>query len=532
MPETLAELIREHAATGGDRIAFTFVDTDHTTTDLTYAELDERSSRVAQGLVAAGIGTGDRIAFLDKNTPELFVALFGAVKVGAVLVAVNWRLAPSEIAYIVNDARAKLLIVGPEFTSVVDTVADQLGTVSTILVLDEGKGHTGKDGDSHHETWSTWVSRHPATDPNLPTDAGDVAVQFYTSGTTGLPKGAMLSHHNLFAITPLQSEVLRFTPDAVNLVTMPLFHIAGTGWGLLGLYHGVHNVMLRDVDLTQILDVIGRYGITHAVLVPAVMQFLLVTPGIEDADFSSLRLLVYGASPISEEVLVGCLERFGCDFMQVYGLTETNGGIVQLPPADHDPRGPNRHRLRAAGIPFPGVELRIVDSEGNECPTGDVGEIWIKSPSNLVGYWNLPEATAAALTPDGWFRSGDAGYLDADGYLYIADRVNDMIISGGENVYPAEVESVLMSHPAVADVAVIGVPDERWGETPKALVVRAPGAAPGEHEIIEWCRQRLAHYKCPTSVDWIEVLPRNPSGKILKRELREPYWAGRDRQVS
>jgi acyl-CoA synthetase (AMP-forming)/AMP-acid ligase II len=291
-------------------------------------------------------------------------------------------------------------------------------------------------------------------------------------------------------------------------------------------------VLLRDVDFGAILEAIPRYGVTDSVFVPAVLQFLLITPGCEDADFSSLRTILYGASPISEEVLVASVARFGCKFVQAYGLTETDGAAVVLPAEDHDPNGPNRHRLRAAGIPLPGVELRVVDDEGKDVATGEIGEVWIKSPGNMVGYWNMPEATAAALTPDGWFKSGDAGYLDADGYLFIADRVKDMIISGGENIYPAEVESVLMGHPGVADAAVIGVPDERWGETVKAIVVRAPDADVSENDVITWCRERLAHYKCPTSVDWTDVLPRNPSGKILKRELREPHWEGRERNVN
>lgn len=229
------------------------------------------------------------------------------------------------------------------------------------------------------------------------------------------------------------------------------------------------------------------------------------------------------------------MERFGCGFVQARGLTETSGGVVLLHPEDHDPGGPLAHRLRAAGRPMPGVVIRVVDASGTDLPLGEIGEVWIRSPSTMVGYWNQPDATAEAITPDGWFRSGDAGSLDADGYVYIRDRVKDMVISGGENVYPAEVESVLMAHPGVVDVAVIGVPHERWGETVKAIVVLAPEHETRqalEQDLLAWSRERLAGYKCPTSVDWTDVLPRNPSGKILKRDLRAPYWTGRDRQVS
>jgi long-chain acyl-CoA synthetase len=268
-------------------------------------------------------------------------------------------------------------------------------------------------------------------------------------------------------------------------------------------------------------------------LVPAALQFMLMVPGVEDADFSSLEIMVYGASPISDEVLVKSLEVFQCKFWQAYGLTETTGTVVNLAPEDHDPTGPNRHRLRSCGRPGPGVELRIVDTEtGDDVPQGGVGEIWVRSPQVMQGYWNLPEATAEAVTDDGWFKTGDAAYLDEDGYVYIHDRVKDMIVSGGENVYPAEVENVLMGHPRVADCAVIGVPHDRWGETAKAIVVKHSGADITELEIIGYCQDRLAKFKCPTTVEWSDMLPRNPTGKILRRELRAPYWEGRDRQVN
>jgi long-chain acyl-CoA synthetase len=528
MPEptsrTLAELIRSQATSIGDRIAFTFEDRD-----LTYRELDSAANRVANALRAEGVVPGDRVAFLDKNTVELFELLFGAAKVGVVLCPVNWRLAPAEIAQIVNDSRARVLVVGSDFFPALEECEPNL--TSRPLILTVGPHPSYRE-------FSEWRDEQPDADPGEPTAAEDVVIQFYTSGTTGLPKGAMLTSANLAALVPAANEALGLDAMTVNLVTMPLFHVAGAGWALFGLMNGARNVMLREVDLSAILDVIPKYGITHSVFVPAVLQFLLATPGVEDTDFSSLEIIVYGASPISEDVLVSSIERFGCGFVQAYGLTETSGGVVFLMPEDHDPGGPVAHRLRAAGRPIGGVEIRIAGDDGQTLPPGEIGEVWIKSPTTMTGYWDNPEASVAVLTDDGWFRSGDAGRLDADGYLYIEDRVKDMIISGGENVYPAEVESVLMGHPAVSDVAVIGVPDERWGETVKAVVVAAPGAADDEEraalerEVLAWSRERLARYKCPTSVDWIDVLPRNPSGKILKRELREPYWEGHDRNVS
>jgi long-chain acyl-CoA synthetase len=261
-------------------------------------------------------------------------------------------------------------------------------------------------------------------------------------------------------------------------------------------------------------------------------MLLLGTPGIEKADLSSLDTIYYGASPIAEDVLVRCMAVIGCHFAQVYGMTETSGAIVRLEHQDHDPDGERRHLLRAAGKPLPEVDIRIVDPDtSGDVPTNTVGEIWTRSPYNMVGYWQKPEETASTILEGGWLRTGDAGYMDDEGYLFLHDRIKDMVVSGGENIYPAEVENVLLGVPGVGDAAVIGVPDDTWGETVKAVVVRAPGSDVAADAIIAFCRERLAHYKCPTSVDFTETLPRNPSGKILKRELREPYWVGRERRV-
>jgi long-chain acyl-CoA synthetase len=280
------------------------------------------------------------------------------------------------------------------------------------------------------------------------------------------------------------------------------------------------------------LQLIVDRKVTNCFAVPAVLQFMLGVPGVEEMDFSALRCMVYGASPISVEVLSKSIDTFKCSFIQAYGLTETTGAIVTLMPEDHDPHGPNAHRLRSAGKAIGGVELRIVSPEtGEDAPVGEVGEIWSRTGQNMLGYWKKPEETAKTITPDGWLKTGDAGYLDEDGYLYIHDRVKDMIVSGGENIYPAEVENCLMSHPDIADVAVIGVPSEKWGETVKALVVRKEGADVSPDDIIKFAKERIASFKCPTSVDWVDALPRNPSGKILKRELRAPYWEGKGRNV-
>jgi acyl-CoA synthetase (AMP-forming)/AMP-acid ligase II len=265
-------------------------------------------------------------------------------------------------------------------------------------------------------------------------------------------------------------------------------------------------------------------------MVPAAMQIVLRDRRAREVDYSRVKYVLYGASPIPLNLLKEAMEVFGCGFVQMYGMTETSGTIVALPPEDHQATG--GPRMRSAGKALPGVELAILDEEGRRLPPNEVGEIAIRSPANMSGYWNLPEATAKTIDAEGWLRSGDAGYLDEDGYLFIHDRVKDMIISGGENVYPAEVENAVYGHPDVAEVAVIGVPDPKWGEAVKAIVVRKPGRDPTPEEIIAWSRERIAGFKAPKSVDFIDALPRNASGKILRRELREPYWAGLERRVS
>jgi long-chain acyl-CoA synthetase len=512
--DTVAGIARHHGRERPDAPALTAGDRAWS-----FGELDRRSSQVAMALSGEGVGPEDRIAFLDKNAPEYFDVLFGGAKLGAVSVAVNWRLAPAEVAYVLNDAQARVLVVGREFVPVLEAIEAELTTVEKVVVI---------DGHPSHEAYDDWKARSPIEDPGVASDPDDVVVQMYTSGTTGRPKGAMLTNRNLFSMLRQGTRVWEFTPDSVNLVAMPLFHIGGSGWALVSLSIGAHSVLLREAEPAAILRLIPEHRITHALLVPAVLGFLLAVPDVERFDLSSLRYVVYGASPISLDVLTKSIETLRCGFIQGYGLTETTGAIVSLMPEDHDPGGPNAHRLRSAGTPMGGVEIRIVDpSTGVDQPTGAVGEIWVRSGQVMKGYWRRPEDTAASITPDGWLRTGDAGYLDPDGYLFISDRVKDMIISGGENIYPAEVEDVLMSHPAVADVAVIGVPSEKWGETPKAIVVREAGTTATADDLIAYCRERLARYKSPTSVEFAAGLPRNPAGKILKRELRAPYWEGR-----
>jgi fatty-acyl-CoA synthase len=309
---------------------------------------------------------------------------------------------------------------------------------------------------------------------------------------------------------------------------MPFFHVAGVNIALIAMANGARSAILRDAAPQLIFDLIRKERVNHAFLAPALIQMLMQAPGIESADLSSMRTLTYGASPISEDLLKRASSRFHCEFVQLYGMTETCGAGAFLSFADHDPA---KGKLRSCGVAWPGLELKIVGEDGEEAPRGEVGEILIRSSAVMKGYWNKPEATRAAVR-DGWMLTGDAAYMDEDGYVFIHDRVKDMIRTGGESVYPAEVENALFGHPAIADAAVIGVPDDMWGEAVKALVVLKPGAPRDAADIIVWARERIAHFKTPKSVDFIEAIPRNITGKILRRELREPYWKGRDRRVN
>jgi acyl-CoA synthetase (AMP-forming)/AMP-acid ligase II len=394
----------------------------------------------------------------------------------------------------------------------IEGIRDQCPHLERVVVV-------GGDADEY-EAWLTEAEALTEKHPGRPDDC---FLQLYTSGTTGRPKGAMLTHRGVLAHSAAGASYFGVDETSVAQVAMPLYHVGGTNWALIPLSMGGRIVIDREVVPAAVVDEFESAGVTHTFLVPAVLAMVLDLPDIGDRDFSSLQLVSYGSSPIPAPVLRGCLATLKSDFLGLYGMTETSGILTALPREAHRDED-NLHRLASVGKPMPGVELTVRDPEtGDEVPAETQGEIWVRTAQLLIGYANKPEETAKVLRSDGWFRTGDAGKLDAEGYLYITDRVKDMIISGGENVYPAEIERVLVEHPAVAEVAVIGVPDPRWGETPKAIVVAAAGVTPDEAELIELCRSRLARFKCPSSVEIVEALPRNPTGKILKTELRKTF---------
>jgi acyl-CoA synthetase (AMP-forming)/AMP-acid ligase II len=504
MTRTFAQILRQHARERPQAPALTFEGST-----LTFGQLDALSSQSARALVQSGVRAGDRVALLMKNCAEFFELIFACNKVGAIVVGLNWRLAAAEITAIVADADPAVVIVGPGEQALLSEPARAGDGSRRVLAL-------GRE----YEAWRAAAS---ADDPGHVGQGDDVAMLLYTSGTTGLPKGVMLTNLGM-SYTERLAQAWGMGPSSVNLVAMPMFHIGGSGYGTSTLLAGGHTVLMREVNPVLAIELIARHRVTHAFFVPTVIQSLLQTPGIDRADLSSLQLLMYGASPIGDVLLRQALDVLKCQFIQAYGMTETSGTVVALPPADHDPDGPRAGLLKSCGRVYPWVELRVIDPGTlGDVPTGEVGEIWLRSGMVMKGYWNKPEATREAIMEGGWLRTGDAAYLDEQGYIYLFDRFKDMIISGGENIYPAEVENALYGHPAVLEVAVIGVPHPRWVETPKAIVVLKPGQQAQEQELIAFAREHLARYKCPTSVEFADTLPRNASGKLLKRELRRIY---------
>jgi long-chain acyl-CoA synthetase len=500
----VGDVIRRHAAERPEVVALR-----HAGLELRYGDLDERSNRLGQALLASGVGAGTRVAYLDRSSPEIVELLFAASKVGAVLVPLNWRLAPRELAAVLADAQAPLLIAGPTYGEVAEGLIERLSPAPALVVVGEA--------------YERWLAAHEPSDPGGRGDAGDVIVQMYTSGTTGVPKGVLTTHGNL-AVTAETSLRWAFDEHSVSLTPLPMFHIGGIGWAYCGLWHGATTVLVSEFDPEGVLDILEHQRVTNAVLVPTMLQMLTAVPGAAGRDYSALRSIAYGAAPITTPVLKASLRTFGCSLFGLYGLTESTGGVIALEPEDHDPGGPREHLLRSAGRPYPWVEMRIVDPAGGDrLGPHEVGEVWLRAPNVTPGYFNRPAETAAALTPDGWLRTGDGGYVDEEGYLFLTDRIKDMIVSGGENVYPVEVEEALAQHADVADVTVIGVPDAHWGEAVKALIVRRPGTRPAPHDLIAFARERLAGYKLPRSIDFVDELPRTPSGKVLKRELRKRY---------
>ena len=492
---------------------------------ISYRQAQAATERIAAALIDAGLAPGDRMAVLSKNSIEYVLLYYAASRVGVVPVPLNYRLAPAEWAWIVNDAGARLLIATADYLAAVDGVRAGLGSVARFVAVGAvAEGWT---------PWEAWLAAAPATTVDRVIGDDHVLYQMYTSGTTGRPKGALLTHR---AVTSnLAQFALAFEPRFGErwLVVVPMYHASGAVTSFAAINGGGCLDIHRDFSPAAVVRALAEEGIGRTSLVPAMIQAcLLAVPDAAERAYPSLRFIAYGASPIAEGTLRRAMATFKCDFLQAYGMTETSAVLTYLLPADHARALADKPGLLlSAGRPIAGTELRIVDEQDRPVPNGTIGEIVARGPQLMQGYWNRPQESAEALR-GGWMHTGDAGVLDDEGYVYVQDRVRDMIVSGGENVYPRVVEDVLFEHPALADAAVIGVPDATWGETIKAVVVLRPGARCSEAEVIEFCRGRLGGFERPRSVDFVETLPRNPSGKVLKRVLREQYWSGHARRVA
>ena len=510
---TFDEIINYWAQERPDGLAF---EQDDLT--FTFAEADVMTRRLIALFQQHGVSHGDRIAWLGKNAVTYYLLYTAAARMGAVAVPIGWRLAPPEVAYILGDTDAKILFCGEEYVDLAMKVAAEVPAKPAVI--------------SAHQARALAAELEPAD--YTPPHPDDPVLQLYTSGTTGNPKGVQLSNTNLFQLRiDAMEEGLPWSfyePDDCMLVAMPCAHIGGTGLVNISIANGIRALVQAEFTPVGVLEAIEN-GATHMFIVPAALQMVIQHPRAKETDFSALRYLLYGAAPMPLELLkeaVATMPNTG--FLQAYGMTETTGTICSLPPEDHDIAG--NIRMRSAGKAVPGAEIQIRGPDNTELPRGEIGEVCVRAPSNTAGYWKLPDATRDTIDPDGWLHTGDAASMDEDGYVYIQDRIKDMIISGGENVYPAEVESAIYGHPAIAEVAVIGVPSDRWGEEVKACCVAKPGATIDEGDVIAWARERIAAFKVPKSIDIIPEMPRNPTGKILRRELRAPYWEGQDRQVS
>ena len=488
----------------------------------TVAESADRVARLAGALRSAGVGGGDRVGMLSLNSDRYHEFLLAVPWAGAVVNPVNIRWSPAEVAYSLADCDTRVLLVDDAFAPVIPELRDRAPSLQTVIFCGDGPQ---PDGTLAYE--QLLAENPPAQDVRR--RGGDLYGVFYTGGTTGDPKGVMLSHDNLLASFMGSMTTAGLLSQGRRLLhAAPMFHLAaGSAW-LGGMFTGCTHVIVPMFTPAAVAAAISEHKVTDVLLVPTMIQMLIDAPQTADADLTSVQRVIYGASPISAAVLERARKRLeSAGFIQAYGMTELAPVATLLTPADHEDPALAQSAGRAAAH----VEIAVVGPDEGELPRGQVGEVVVRGDNVMAGYWNKPELTAAALR-GGWMHTGDAGYLDDRGYLFIVDRLKDMIITGGENVYSAEVENVLAGHPAVAACAVIGVPDPAWGERVHAVVVLQPGREITGEQLREFCRGQIAGYKLPRSVAFADALPISGAGKILKRELRKQYWDTADRNIS
>ena len=488
----------------------------------TFSQLNERVNRVGNALLNLGVQKGDRVAMLQVNTNQCVETYFAVAKIGAIYVPLNFRAKGNELTYMLNSSESSTLFIGERYIDLVNSIKPELASVKNFVSLD-----SKYDGMLYYEDM---IKTAPADEIIIDIGDEDTTILMYTAGTTGFPKGVMLSH-NSFAIYVLENVS---PPDPVveegNILTVPLYHVAGIQAMMAAIYGGRTLVMERQFEAKEWLGLVEAEKANRAMMVPTMLKQLMDHPEFSKYDLSSLKVITYGAAPMPLEVIRRAVELFpGVSFINAFGQTETASTITTLSPEDHNITGTDEEkekklkRLSSIGRPMSDVEMKIIDEESNELPAGEVGEIVARGPRVMSGYWKDEEKTEQTIDKDGWVHTGDMGYMDEDGYFFLAGRATDIIIRAGENISPEEIEGVLHSHPKVDEAAVIGVPDEEWGEVPMAVIVVKKGEESTAEELMEYCRANLASFKRPRSVVFVDELPRNPMGKVLKRVLREQY---------
>lgn len=509
--QRLGDIIRRRAAVTPDAVALASPDAV-----VTFAELDRSSNRVANALLASECRPGDRVVYLGGNSPEFLQVAFGAMKAGAVFTPLNTRLSLPEISEIVADAEPRVVVIDEAAAGLDDAVRAAVGRSTTVLARTGGS--VGAFAD--------WRDRSSDLDPHQDLGPEDTVLIMFSSGTTGRPKGVMLSSRNLACGLYLMNQLVGMDEQSVCSAPVPFFHVSGLGLALVSILNGARLLLERPGSAEGLLAYLVENRVSHANVVPTVLQAIVDLPAAVDADFSAFDLVLYGAAPMPVPLLERATELIGCKFLQSYGLTESTGGFTLLSPEDHVAGTDRPGLLRSVGRIVPGTRVRVVDPKTlDDVPVGAHGEVLVSGPRVMNGYWRQPSETREAILDGGWLRTGDGGSFDADGYLYLHDRIKDMIVSGGENIYPAEVERALSAHPGVAECAVLSVPSERWGESPWAYVVRREDSSLTDPELIAWVRDRLAHYKCPVGVTFVDELPRTATGKLQRARLRKGFAA-------